>query len=150
MRTHRTVRAVAVRQVLRDSQGRHGTPDGVLVEEVRDRVGKVRAGLGRAAGSGRRGDVPQGELVGDDEDDGSCSGQEPAQRARVPPQRVVEAFAMGQPVAVGVLAELVPVSLDRLAVQVAGPDLIEARFDQDRYRPAAQRDADRFPGAQQA
>ena len=68
---------------------------------------------------------------------GSGPRQEPAQRARVTAQRVVEAFAVGHRVAVRVLPEPVPVGLDRLAVEVAGPDLVEARFGQDRYRPAA-------------
>jgi hypothetical protein len=145
---HRIVRVVAVRQVLRDIQAPGGTPDCVLVEQVRDRVGKVRARPGRGVGSSRRDDMPEGEFVGDDEDDRSGSGQEPAQRARVPPQRLIGALAMGQPVAVRVLAEPVPVGLDRLAVEIASPDLIEAGFGKDRYGPAAQRDADCFPGAQ--
>ena len=69
VRQHRILRAVAARQVLPGRQADCGTPDSVLVEQVRNRVGKIRAGPRRAIGSRRRGDVPQGKLVGDDERD---------------------------------------------------------------------------------
>src|SRR5580704_4481699 len=86
----------------------------------------------------------------DDQGDRFGPGQEAPQRVRVAPGRVAGAFAVRQAVAQGVLALPGPVGLDRRAVEVAGPEFVEARFDQDRYAPAVQGDADRFLGALEA
>jgi hypothetical protein len=50
----------------------------------------------------------------------------------------------------GVVLPPRPVVLDRLAVEVAGTNLVEARFDEDRYCSAGQSDFERFSGALKA
>jgi hypothetical protein len=77
-------------------------------------------------------------------------GQQAPQGVRVAPQRVVDALAMGQAVAHGVLVPPGPVRVDARAVEVAGADLVEAGFDQGGHRPAVQGEFDRLLGSEQA
>ena len=126
-----------------------GAPDGVLVEEKRNRVGEGRIWPAGPAGRGGH-EIAEPELVNHGERDRFGPGQQAPQRVRVPAERVCGAFAVRQAVAQTVLVPPRPVVLDRPAVQVAAPELVEARFDQDGYLPPVQGDVDGLLGAQQA
>src|ERR1700749_4324720 len=65
-------------RVLPGGQAECGAPDSTLAEQVRNRIGEIRAGLGREIRSRRLDDAPQRKLVDDYEDDWYFPGQEPA------------------------------------------------------------------------
>ena len=100
-------------QVLPGGQAEYGTPDSMLVEQVRNRVREIRAGQGQEIRGRRLNDAPQGKLVGDDERDWYFPHQEPGQRLGVAAQRVKQTFAVGQPVTSGVLGR-VPLTVGSL------------------------------------
>jgi hypothetical protein len=62
----------------------------------------------------------------------------------------LDAFAVGEAVARGVLVPPGPVGLDRRAFEVADLQFVEAGFDQHGHLAAVQGDADRLLGTQQA
>ncbi len=123
-----------------------GAPDGVLVEEKRNRVGEGHVWPVGRVGRGWH-DVAEPELVNDGERDRFGAGQQAPQRVRVPAERVCAAFAVRRAVTQAVLVLPGPVGLDRPAVQVTDPEFVEARFDQDGHLSAAQGDVDGLLGA---
>jgi hypothetical protein len=104
---------------------------------------------GAVLNNGER-DIAQRELMKDDKRDRFGPGQKAQQRVRVAPERVGGTFAMREAVVQGVLMLPGPVGRHRGAVEVAGLEFVEVRFDQDRYVPAVHGDVDRFLGAQEA
>lgn len=122
------------------------TLDGALVEEVRHRVRDPRLGSVRFAHyRGGLEDVPERELVSDDQRDGFLPREEADQSVRVTANRLVQAFTTREALAARVPLLPRPVGLDRSSVEDSGPDFIEVSLDDDRDIPTLQRKVKRLP-----
>jgi hypothetical protein len=94
-------------------------------------------------------DVPDRELVANDQRDRLRPPQQTPQGVGVAADGVVEALSVRKALAAPVLVLPSPVGADRLAVEATRTDLVEVWLDEERNVPSVQRELNSFPRAEE-